>query len=170
MHDERNFLLAELGNQRQHLLKTMADLDDGFLLAKGLPSRWAPAGLIHHLTHDVERFWFRMVLMNEPNALLTPAGAEAWDVPEGKSVADILAEYQDEAAYNDGLVANMDLDTAPLWWDDDLFGHSGPANLREILLHVIVETATHAGHMDIVRELHDGAQHLVLTDESRPGR
>ena len=170
MTDERTMLLKLLASQRRHVVATMIDAPESFLLAATLPSQWSPAGLIHHLTHDVERFWFRLVLMNEPNALLTPAGAEAWDVPEGKSVADILAEYQGEAAYNDGLVANMDLDTAPLWWDHELFGHSGPANLREILLHVIVETATHAGHMDIVRELHDGAQHLVLTDESRPGR
>jgi len=37
-------------------------------------------------------------------------------------------------------------------------------DLREILLHVITETACHAGHLDAARELIDGKQWLVLTD------
>jgi hypothetical protein len=37
-------------------------------------------------------------------------------------------------------------------------------NLREILLHVIAETATHAGHLDAARELIDGRQWIVLTE------
>ena len=170
MHDEHQFLIAELDARRQHILQTLEGLDDDVLLAKELPSRWSPAGLIHHLTHDVERFWFRQVLMDEPSAILTKPCDEAWDVPDGKSVADILAEYRQEAEYNNALIAKTDLTMAPRWWDHDLFGNDGPNNLREIVMHVIVETATHAGHLDIVRELHDGTQHLVLTDESRPGR
>ncbi len=135
-----------------------------------LPSRWSPAGLIHHLTHDVERFWFRQVLLDEPNAILTPNGEEAWDVPVGMSAEEIVDEYIRETTYNDAIVQKLKLDTAPAWWDDDLFGHGPPQDMSEILLHVIVETATHAGHMDIVRELHDGQQHLILTNENRPGR
>ena len=43
---------------------------------------------------------------------------------------------------------------------------SGPAlgDLREILLHVIAETATHAGHLDAARELINGRQWIVLTE------
>jgi hypothetical protein len=33
-----------------------------------------------------------------------------------------------------------------------------------VILHVIVETATHAGHLDICRELADGGQRLVLDE------
>jgi len=36
--------------------------------------------------------------------------------------------------------------------------------LRDGVLHVIAETATHAGHLDAVRELIDGRRHLVMTD------
>lgn len=170
MQDERQMLIAELEGCRRHLLSTLEGLNDDVLLSKVLPSRWSPAGLIHHITHDVERFWFRQVLMNEPMAMLTAPGEEDWDVPAEKSVADILADYRTEADYNNSLIASTDLSTSPRWWDRELFGTDGPANLQEIIMHVIVETATHAGHMDIVRELHDGTQHLVLTDESRPGR
>jgi Protein of unknown function (DUF664) len=56
------------------------------------------------------------------------------------------------------------LDNAPAWWPEDLFGSWRLNDLREILLHVIAETATHAGHLDAARELIDGRQWIVLTE------
>ena len=170
MTDERTMLLKLLASQRRHVVATMIDAPESFLLVATLPSQWSPAGLIHHLTHDVERFWFRKVLLDDPEWHGTAAGVEAWDVPAGTTGAELVAAYQTEVAKIDEILATVDLDAPPQWWDDDLFGNGGPANLREILFHVITETATHAGQMDIVRELHDGRQHMVLTDETRPGR
>jgi hypothetical protein len=46
----------------------------------------------------------------------------------------------------------------PRW---DSWGIDFP-NVRIIVVHMIVETATHAGHLDAVVELIDGRQHLVL--------
>jgi hypothetical protein len=45
-----------------------------------------------------------------------------------------------------------------------IFGDWRLHDLREILLHVITETACHAGHLDAARELIDGRRWLVLTD------
>jgi hypothetical protein len=45
------------------------------------------------------------------------------------------------------------------WWGDA--GLDFP-DLRTIIVHVLVETAVHAGHLDAVRELLDGRQHLVI--------
>jgi hypothetical protein len=45
-----------------------------------------------------------------------------------------------------------------------LFGDWRLDNLGDVLMHVIGETATHAGHLDAARELIDGRQWLVLTD------
>lgn len=170
MTDDREMLMDMLNNQRRHLVETMANMPEEFMLASTLPSRWSPAGLIHHLTHDVERFWFRKVMLNDPGWQGMPTGIEAWELPPGQSGSELQATYQTEIAAINDLIATIDLDASPRWWDESLFGHGAPANLREIILHVIVETATHAGHMDIVRELHDGRQNLVLTDETRPGR
>ena len=170
MTTERTMLMNMLESQRRHIIGTMIDMPEEFLLAENLPSRWSPAGLVHHLTHDVERFWFRKVLVNDPDWQGMAAGIEAWDVPQGRTGAQVVAAYQDETDAINRLLATIDLDAAPQWWDQDLFGHGAPVNLREILLHVIVETATHSGHMDIVRELHDGQQNLVLTDETRAAR
>lgn len=170
MTGEHAMLLDILQSQRNHILKTVADMPTEWLETQALPSRWSPAGLIHHLTHDVERFWFLKVLRDDPTWQGMPEGMEAWDVPVGMSGAEIVEEYRTETSLISEMLAKLELDTASMWWDNDLFGHPGPDNLHEILLHVIVETATHAGHMDIVRELHDGRQNMVFTDETRPGR
>lgn len=170
MADERAFLLTALQNQRNHVLQCIASMPEPVMLSPMFPSHWSPAGLIHHLTHDVERFWFRKVLLNDPGWHGMPAGMEAWDIPAGKTASDIVEEYVAETAMIQELIAQTPLEAIPQWWDAGLFGDDGPANLREILVHVITETATHAGHLDIARELYDGGQFFVLTDESRPGR
>lgn len=170
MTDERTMLMDMLDSRRGHIMETMITMPEEFMLVQTLPSRWSPAGLIHHLTHDVERFWFRKVLLNDPAWHGMPADVEAWDVPTDRSGAELLQAYATEIEEINDILATVDLDASPQWWDETLFGHGAPANLREILLHVIVETATHAGHMDIVRELYDGRQNMVFTDETRSGR
>jgi len=55
-------------------------------------------------------------------------------------------------------------DAAPALWPEELFGDWRLDNLREVILHVLTETAVHAGHLDAVRELIDGRTWLVLTE------
>ena len=62
---------------------------------------------------------------------------------------------------SDAIVAETPLDAAPAWWPD-FFGEFRMDSLREVLMHVITETATHAGHLDAVRELIDGRTWLVI--------
>lgn len=49
----------------------------------------------------------------------------------------------------------------PSWWQSA--GLRFP-DLRSVILHVIIETATHAGQLDAVRELIDGRQHIVIDE------
>lgn len=164
---ETDLLLQHLNGQRRHLLNTMDGLDDATLMQRMLPSRWSPAALVNHLTHDVERFWFRQVVANEPNGFTLPEGMEeAWWISDDAFPRDILDAYRAEIAYTDEIVRTCGLDDEPLWWDESLFGPgSRPENLRDVILHVIAETAAHAGHMDVVRELIDGKQNMVFTGE-----
>ncbi len=71
-----------------------------------------------------------------------------------------------------GLVQHLTLDVqrfwfravvALAWWPHDLFGDPHLHTPRDVLLHVIPETACHAGHLDAARELIDGRRWLVLT-------
>lgn len=76
-----------------------------------------------------------------------------------------MEEYRAAIDRTDAIIARTGLDNPPRqpeqWWAKP--GLSFP-NLRAVLVHVLVETATHAGHIDAARELLDGKQYLVLSD------
>jgi hypothetical protein len=120
-------------------------------------------GLVRHLTLDVERFWFRAVVAGE--AVSLEAGDSAWHVAADTPAEAVLSAYRAEAGRSDAIIT-----TATGTWAPTRRG--GPSSslltlsvrdLRATILHVLTETACHAGHLDAVRELLDGHQHLVLT-------
>ncbi len=160
---ETPMLLGCLQAQRKHVLGILDDLDDEALRRSLLPTGWSCLGMISHLTQDVERFWFRAVVAGEPSAIAGVAEEnDAWHVPVEVSAAAALDAYRLEIERADAVIAATPLDAAPAWWPTDLFGDWRLGDLRSVLLHVIVETACHAGHLDSARELIDGRTWLVL--------
>jgi hypothetical protein len=159
--DERTALLQQLQAQRGHVLGILEGLTDEQLRRPVLPSAWSSLGLVRHLALDVERFWFRICVAGEQVELPTMAGA--WEVPGDESPEDVVALYREEGRLADAIVRRTPLDAGPAYWPD-FFGDLPPRDLRRTILHVLVETATHAGHLDAVRELIDGRTWLVLTD------
>jgi uncharacterized damage-inducible protein DinB len=158
---ETDALLATLNAQRRHVLGILDGLSDEALRRPVLPSGWTCLGLVRHLALDVERFWFRAVVAGQSVELRT--GAAAWQVGADEAAADVLAEYRRETELADAVIEATALDAAPAWWPVEEFPDLPEKNLRETLLHVVVETACHAGHLDAVRELIDGRTWLVLT-------
>lgn len=73
-------------------------------------------------------------------------------VGEQDTVAEWLARYRQAAAESRGIVAARGL--------DDACGRPEvvDCNVRWVLLHLIGETARHAGHADILRETLDGSR------------
>ena len=159
---ERQALVSSLAQQRRHVLGILEGLSEEDLRRPILPSGWTCAGLVHHLAIDVERFRFRAVVAGEPVPDDEPDNA--WQAPAGVTAAAVLDGYRREIELADAIIAATSLDRAPAWWPEDLFGSWRLDDLREILLHVIAETATHAGHLDAARELIDGRQWVVLTE------
>lgn len=113
-------------------------------------ARWVPAetanplvGLINHLAH-VERRWIDSGFLGGPRV----RDPEELRPPE-LTVADAVARYRDAWAHTDEVVRAHSLDEISRREDADL-------TLRWIVLHLIEETARHAGHADITRELIDG--------------
>lgn len=159
--DEKELLLAYLRSQRRHVKQTLDGLTEADARRAVLPSGWTMLGLINHLTLDVERFWFRAVLAGEQVALCQ--GDEAWRVAPEATIASVVASYDAECVLADAVIDRLPLDAPVAWWPEE-WGPSGVQGLRDGVLHVIAETATHAGHLDAVRELIDGRQHLVMTD------
>jgi uncharacterized damage-inducible protein DinB len=161
MSSERDVLVASLNAQRQHVLGILDGLSDQDLRRPVLPSGWSCLGMVRHLALDVERFWFRAVVAGESVELENGDGA--WRVDPDEPAAAVLDLYRREAARADAIVLARPLDSPPAWSPAELFGGWGPADLQATLLHVITESACHAGHLDAARELIDGRTWLVLT-------
>jgi hypothetical protein len=67
----------------------------------------------------------------------------------GRGVAELLVEVHPDAP--------------PRWWPPaEVFPFPPFSDVRACLFRILIETATHAGHLDIVRETIDGRQHLVV--------
>jgi uncharacterized damage-inducible protein DinB len=154
-------LLGWLDAQRTHVAEQLMAMPSEARRRSVVPSGWTPRGLIRHLTLDVERVWFRAVMAGERVDI--PEGYAGWLAPDQQSDEELLAEYADECRRATAAVEDLALDARPVWWFHD-GGDPPHSSLREILLHVIVETATHAGHLDICREMADGGQRLVLDE------
>ncbi|MFI1408420.1 DUF664 domain-containing protein [Streptomyces sp. NPDC020707] len=157
-------LLRSLHGQRRHVLGILDGLDAADLRRPVLPSGWDCLGLVQHLALDVERFWFRAVVAGDQAVIhgLT-SGDEAWKVDPEVPAVDVLDRYRREAELADTVISAAPADAALAWWPHDLFGEPHLHTLRDVLLHVITETACHAGHLDAARELIDGRRWLVLT-------
>ncbi|MFJ4878507.1 DinB family protein [Streptomyces sp. NPDC088745] len=160
---ELTTLLGVLNSQRAHVLSIVEGLDEEALRRPVLPSGWTCLGLVHHLALDDEKFWFRAVVSGEPAAIAEILEVEenAWQPAPEKSAEEVFALYRRESELADALLAGADLEAAPGWWPD-FFGNWRYDNVREVILHVITETAAHVGHLDAVRELIDGRQRLVV--------
>jgi hypothetical protein len=160
--DDKALLRSALTDQRDHILGILEGLSDEDLQRPVLPSQWTCLGLVHHLAVDVERFWFRDVFAGER---ITDGydGPNAWQVPDGMTSDEVLGLYRTEIELANAIIDAASLDTPPANWPDERWPNWRFRDLRETMLHVITETAVHAGHLDAVRELIDGRRWLVLT-------
>jgi uncharacterized damage-inducible protein DinB len=159
-------LLASLQSQRRHVLGSLEGLDDDALRRTVLPTGWSLLAMVRHLTFDIERFWFEAVVAGD-QAMIDEVAAAApdhgWLVPDDQPASAVLDAYRQAAERSDAIVTARALDTAPAWWPTELFGTFRLDTLEEVLVHVIAETACHAGHLDVARELLDGTTWLILT-------
>lgn len=112
----------------------------------GVPSGTNLLGLIRHLSH-VERAVFLGEQVRDWSA--------TFQVPDDESADDVVAGYRDAVTRaNEAIAACEDL--ADPVARPAAHGKE-PPSMRWALTHMIEETARHAGHLDILRELHDGA-------------
>jgi hypothetical protein len=160
---ERALLTGRLTCQRQHVMSQLEGLTDDQLRRPVLPSGWSCLGLVRHLTLSDERYWFEVVVAGEPLDFWPEGDNGDWRVDPSEPAEAILEAYRSAIGRSNEIVAARRLSDAPAkpegWWE--AAGLHFP-DLRTVLVHVLVETATHAGHLDAVRELLDGRQYLVL--------
>lgn len=143
--DERELYLDWLRYLRGAVAAKLEDLTDE-------QARWRPGGallpllgIVNHLTHVEWRWIDGAMLGSEVERHETEFDPE----PE-LTVQRAIAAYQARAAATDAAVLSIPLD-APSSRGHDI-------NFRWVLLHLINETARHAGHADATRELLDGTR------------
>jgi len=145
--DERELLLQWLGYLRGAVLRKSDGIDD-------VQARWRPdgklislIGIVNHLT-NVEWRWIDGGFRG--TAAVQREEAE-FHPPDELTITAAREAYERRAAETDAFIRSADLvlRSGGATWAE---GH----DLRFVTLHLINETARHAGHADAVRELLDG--------------
>jgi Protein of unknown function (DUF664) len=159
---ETDLLLSSLNNQRAHVLGILEGIPEEALRRPVLPSGWTCLGMIQHLTLADERFWFRGIVAGDPACVETSKEADTavWQVSPAVPASAVFDAYRQQIELANAIITTTALDAAPALWPDELWPTWKLQDLRAILLHVITETACHAGHLDAARELIDGRQWL----------
>lgn len=163
MDPETELLRDFLDQQRDHVLGILEGLSDEQLRRPVLPSGWSCLGMIKHLALADEHYWFRCVVGGESFGFFPPGPDAEWQILPGESADDVFALYRDEIERSNAVIAATALDAPPRQPDPKWreWGMDFP-HLRYIMLHMITETACHAGHLDAVRELIDGRKWIVV--------
>ena len=161
---ERADLLESLARTRHFLRHTARDLTDEQAAQRTTASELSLGGLIKHVTLT-ERQWIRFIQVG-PSAMAwdqSTAGdwLSAFRMVPGDTLAGLLAEYAKAADETTEVVTGLpDLDAAQPLAEAPWFPPGARWSARRVLLHVIAETAQHAGHADIIRESLDGAKSM----------
>ncbi|HEY1627618.1 MAG TPA: DinB family protein [Streptosporangiaceae bacterium] len=165
---ETTDLLAALGKQRYFLRFTTRDLTDEQARQRTTSSELCLGGLIKHVT-AVERHWAEFIVtgpaamssFSEMTELDWAARLAEFQLLPGETLAGVLGTYAEVARRTGELVSSLPgLDVAHPLPEAPWFAPGESWSARRVLLHIIAETAQHAGHADIIRESLDGAKSM----------
>ncbi|MGI5368267.1 DinB family protein [Streptomyces iakyrus] len=155
---EKTDLLAAFAEQRALLLITLRGLTDEQAARRTTVSELTLGGIVKHLAQG-EETWTQIMTKGDgelPDGMLDMG---QYRMAGGDTLPALLERYARAAhATEEAVAALPDLDVSvplpktpwsppePQYW-----------SARRILLHLVKETAQHAGHADIIREALDGA-------------
>ncbi|HEY5173027.1 MAG TPA: DinB family protein [Acidimicrobiia bacterium] len=160
---ERADLLETLAKHRSFLCQTVHGLTDEQAARRTTASELCLGGLIKHVTR-VEQAWIEFI-ENGPVAIgsadqaAADAHAAGFRMLADDTLAQLLDGYGEVGRRTDHLVVELpSLDASQPLPQAPWFEPGARWSARRVLLHVIAETAQHAGHADIIRESLDGAK------------
>jgi hypothetical protein len=165
---ERSDLLAVLAHARHFLRNTTRDLNDEQARQRTTVSELCLGGLVKHVM-AVEQSWADFIVngtgAQRAFADMTPEDwarrADGFRLLPGETLDGVLADYAKIAEATDELVATLpDLDAAHPLPEAPWFPPGTQWSARQVILHIVAETAQHAGHADIIRESLDGAKSM----------
>ncbi|HTW98016.1 MAG TPA: DinB family protein [Acidimicrobiales bacterium] len=158
---ERADLLETLGKHRYFLRFAVTGLTDEQAALHPTASELCLGGIVKHLAL-VERGWADFIEHGPAaRAGADPAAMEAhaagFRMEAGDSLQDLLDRYESAAQRTDALVRSLpSLDASQPLPEAPWFTPGTRWTARRVLLHILAETAQHAGHADIIRESIDG--------------
>ncbi|MFD3839956.1 DinB family protein [Streptomyces sp. NPDC058642] len=166
--DERGALLSFLAEQRGGIRRALLGLTDEQASGRPSASELSLAGLLKHVA-EVEQGWVARA-KGEPPAVKRDESNwhECFVLVDGETVEQQLAYWEEVADETEAFiraVPSLD-DTFPLP-NDPWFPPDESVSLRWLVLHLIRETARHAGHADIIRESLDGKTAFELVGLAR---
>jgi uncharacterized damage-inducible protein DinB len=163
---ERADILETLTVHRQFLRHTVQGLTDDQARQRTTASELTLGGLIKHVA-EIEKGWADFILegpeamggdvdWNEPSPELIESFKAGFQLLPDETLEGVLARYDEVARRTDELVATVDLDHSHPLPEAPWFPKGARRSARRAFLHIVAETAQHAGHADIIRESLDG--------------
>jgi hypothetical protein len=168
-YDPKYWLHYYLKSAREAVLWKLDGLSEYDVRRPVTPTGTNLLGVVKHLA-GTDAAYFGLVFgrpLPDPPAWMAEdaeVNADMWVTPE-ESREDITGLYRRVWAHSDATIEALALDDeghVP-WWGD-----RNPVTLHWILIHMIAETDQHRGHMDIVREMVDGATGLRAANANLP--
>ena len=163
---ERADLLEALAAHRHFLRYTVQGLTEEQARLRPTASELTLGGLVKHVASQ-EAGWVDFVL-NGPGAMASATDpeqmarwAEEFRLGPDETLDGVLASYEEVARRTDDVVRTVpDLDASHPLPEAPWFEPGAHRSARRVFLHIIAETAQHAGHADILRETIDGQKSM----------
>jgi uncharacterized damage-inducible protein DinB len=160
---ERRDFAGTLTKHRKLLSRTVRGLSEEQVRLRPTASGLCLGGLIKHVTL-AERNWSRFITegasaMGGGSATARDHHAATFDMTDDDTMVAILERYKETARSTDDLIMTLpSLDISHRLPEAPWYEQGVSWSARRVLLHVIAETAQHAGHADIIRETIDGSK------------
>lgn len=158
---ERDDIIESLTAHRGFLLFAVRGLTDEQARQATTVSALTLGGLVKHVG-QMEKQWVDFIVDGPGTAMeMTPeayaAHSDGFVLRADETLDGVRAEYEKIARRTDELVAALpDLDASQALPEAPWFTPGATRSARRVLIHIVAETAQHAGHADIVREALDG--------------
>lgn len=151
--DERTQLVGWLDLQREIVRWKCAGLSDADAHRVMVPTSplMTVAGIVSHLC-SVENTWFEVAFLDRPKEAAKFDDPDSDMRVEDVSLAQLVQDYERQCVISNEIIAAHSLNEVGRYtgWP------AGQASLRWMLHHMLEETARHAGHLDLLREMLDG--------------
>jgi hypothetical protein len=163
LDSERRDLLEALDKHRTLFKQTVAGMTDEQARRRPTVSELCLGGLIKHVAL-VETTWIDFIVNGPAGAMGADEAAytehaNSFQLFDDETLAGVVEHYDRVAARTDAVVTSLPhLDVSHPLPEAPWFEPGARWTARRVLVHIIAETAQHAGHADIIRESIDGAK------------